>query len=317
MMNDSVPTPNATPESAEAYNPMLWDALSGLGLLGGAIAALVTGNAAAGTLPVAAAVGFHLVNRRQLAEQMMQKQAAATAQITEQINQHQSSLTEYLQKFQLETQAAFDRQQQTQLAHQQSLSQSLQQQGEHLQSQLVDFRAETQQTAQRMEQQHQELVVVVNELRQMENCSHTIEASPQAEAYYQRGLSHQRLGDRDEAVRDYTEALRLNAELAGAYYQRGVVYAELGNRKLAVEDLRQASKLFFEQGDLDQYHRARDLGKEFYDAQHPFPPQAEADSTLLASLAEAREHLESENEDQGPVAILEQEAGITAANLFD
>lgn len=310
-------TPIPSEQPAGAYNPMLWDALSGLGLLGGAVASLVTGNAALGTIPVAAAVGFHLVNRRQLAEDLMRRQEANSAQIVQQINQHQASLTDYLQKFQQETKTALEQQRQTQDNNQTVLTQNLQAQGKQLQAQLAEFRAETQQTAQKTEQEHQDLANVVGELRQMQNYSHTLEAAPQADAYYQRGLSHQRLGDRAEAVSDYTAALRLNGELAGAYYQRGIVYAELGNRKQAVEDLRQAAKLYFDQGDLGQYDRARELCKEFYDAQNPFPGSAEEDSQLLSSLAEAKEHLDPNTEDEGATPLLKQEAGVTAANLFD
>jgi tetratricopeptide (TPR) repeat protein len=313
-MENSVNT--STPQASGQAN--LLDGLSVLGLLGGAVAAIaVPANPAAGVIPVAAAVGLHLLNRRQLAEQMLQRQEAATAQVVQQINQHQAALTDYLQKFQQETKHQLDQQQQAQATHHEALSQSLASQGEQLQSQLANLQAEAQQTAQSQAQQHQNLVGVVTELRQMVNYSHHLEAGPKAEAYYQRGLSHQKLGDRPEALRDYSEAIRFNSELAGAYYQRGIIYAELGERKPAVEDLRQAAKLFFDQGDLENYDRARELGKEFYDLQEPFtgilPTKADPPTDAFAYVNGG-----NGNDDEAPIQpLLAVESNVTADNLFN
>ncbi len=299
---------NVTQASVGSQSNLL-DGLSALGLLGGAIAAAVTSNVAAGTIPVAAAVGLHLVNRRQLAEQMLQNQQTATAQVIEQINQHQAALTDYLQKFQQETGDRLDQQQQTQTSHQQSLNEALAQQNEQLQQQLTSLQEQSQQVVEAEAQRHQELVAVVNELHHMENCSHSLEAAPQADAYYQRGLSHQNLGDRPEALCDFSTAIRLDAELAGAYFQRGIIYAELGDRKPAVEDLRQAAKLFFDQGDLEQYDRARELGKEFYDLQEPFSGDTAKKEEVPVAGSE---------DDEAPhfQPLLVEEINVTAESLF-
>jgi tetratricopeptide (TPR) repeat protein len=245
---------------------------------------------------------------------MAQQQETAIAQVVQQVNQHQAAIADYLQKLQQETTYQLQLQIQSQENNRQSLSQSLAQQADHFKQQLMSLQAATSQTQEAMQAEHQQLVNVVGVLREMVNHSHTIEADPnQAEAYYQRGLNHQALGDRREAQRDFSEAIRLKGELAGAYYQRGVISAELGNRKPAVEDLRQAAKLYFEQGDLDHYHRARDLGKEFYDLQNPFPgeeAQAETPEPVLTAIAEL-------GQGQAPKPLLEKEAGITVSNLFD
>ena len=52
-----------------------------------------------------------------------------------------------------------------------------------------------------------------------------------AKAYYNRALIHAyaEKGDLDNAIRDYTEVIRLNPDDAKAYYNRGV--ARLGLRK--------------------------------------------------------------------------------------
>jgi len=293
------------------------DGLSAVGLVSGAIASFVTNNVAAAAVPIAVAVGLHIKNRRdlalevsqkqetaiaQLALEVSQKQETAIAQVKQNINQHQAALTEYLQKFQQETQAQQTQLRQLQEAGQKQLSQNL---------------VNHQQTTQALAIKHQDLAVVVGELRQMESASHIIEVDPKAEAYYQRGLSRQRLGDRSEALIDYSAAIKLNEELAAAYYHRGVVHAELGNRKPAVEDLRQAAKLYFEQGDLDNYHRARDLGKEFYDLQHPFPGEDhQAAAIAQKELAKASVASGSEDSDEG-IKPLEGDDGITVGSLFD
>ena len=311
QVNETLTDSQVTAPSGSNAN--LLDGLSAVGLVGGAIASVVMNNVAAAAIPVAAAVGLHMVNRRQLATEMAQKQETAIAQMVHQINQHQAILTDYLQKFQQETTNQLNQQSQTQENNRQSLSQSLAQQADAFKQQLTTLQANMAETQEGMKDDHQQLVKVVGVLREMVNHSHTIAADPsKAEAYYQRGLNHQALGDRVEAQRDFSEAIRLNGELAGAYYQRGVIYAELGNRKPAVEDLRQAAKLYFEQGDLEHYHRARDLGKEFYDLQHPFPGEEKR-----AEMSEPVVTPVEVDPEAAPKPLLEKETGITAGNLFD
>jgi tetratricopeptide (TPR) repeat protein len=304
-----------TPTEASGYNATLWDGLSGVALIGGAIAGGVTGNVAAGVVPVAAAVGLHMVNRHQLQSYLLESQAAASTQVVNLVNQNQATIQEYLQKFQSETQASLAQQQQAIADGQTALTQALDAKATELNGQLTAFQTAAEQTHANLDEKHQTLVDVVNELRQMENCSHTIEADPKADAYYQRGLSHKRLGDRSEAVRDFSEAIRLNGELADAYYHRGIVYAELGTRKLATDDLRLAYKLYFDQGDLDNYDRARQLHKEFYDG------TGQVTEDLVAAAADdasvnGHEAYVADNPEQEIKPLLEQESETTAANLF-
>lgn len=312
-MENSVNTNDTASPSTTGSQANLLDGLSVLGLVVGAGASVAMNNVAAGVVPVALGVGLHIVNRRQLATEMAQKQEAAIASVIQQVTQHQTALTEYLQKFQGEMTTQLQQQSQTQEANHQSLVQSLAEQAEAFKQQLAALQGETTQTQTAMKADHQSLTEVVGVLRSMVNHSHRIEANPeQAEAYYQRGLNHQSLGDREEALRDYSEAIRRNEALAGAYYQRGIIHAELSNRKQAVEDLRQAAKLYFEQGDLDNYHRARDLGKEFYDAQNPLLAD-DVPAVTPESIAVTGEG----DEDNSHEPLLKQESGVTAGNLFD
>jgi len=304
-----------TPSEGAAYNPTLWDGLSGVALIGGAIAGGITGNVAAGVVPVAAAVGLHLYNRRELQTHLLENQAAASTQLVNLVNQNQATIQDYLQKFQSETQASLAQQQQAIAANQTAVTQELDAKATALRAELSAFQAEAEQTHAGLDDKHQSLVDVVNELRQMENCSHTIEADPKADAYYLRGLSHKRLGDRTEAVRDFSEAIRLNGKLADAYYHRGIVYAELGTRQLATDDLRQAYKLYFDQGDLDNYDRARQLHKEFYDD----AGQVTEDLVAAATNGEANGNGHEAyiaDPDREIKPLLEQESETTAANLF-
>ena len=303
-----------TPTESTGYNANLWDGLSGVALIGGAIASVaLPANPAAGVIPIAAAVGLHIVNRRQLQTHLLESQATASTQVVNLVNQNQATIQEYLQKFQSETQATLAQQQQAIASNQTTLTQALQEKATAISGELSAFQTAAEQTHAGLDQKHQALVDVVNELRQMENCSHTIEANPKADAYYQRGLSHKRLCDRNEAVRDFTEAIHLNGELADAYYHRGVVYAELGTRQLATDDLRQAYKLYFNQGDLDNYDRARQLHKEFYDG----TGAATEDLVAAASDDSGNGHdAYIADPDREIKPLLDQESETTAANLF-
>ncbi len=109
------------------------------------------------------------------------------------------------------------------------------------------------------------LAKTVDCLREIETCSQTIRSNPNhATAYYNRGLSYERLGEQEAAIGDYSAAIRLNPNYVEAYNSRGLAYVELGNKKGAVNDLRTAAKLFFEQGDIANYQIAKDLGKQLY-----------------------------------------------------
>jgi tetratricopeptide (TPR) repeat protein len=84
------------------------------------------------------------------------------------------------------------------------------------------------------------------------------------EGYYRRGLEYETKGEYKAAISAYSEALRLNPNYAISYMQRGLAYANLGQKQQAITDLRTATKMFFENGDLDNYHKARLLSEEVH-----------------------------------------------------
>ncbi len=64
-----------------------------------------------------------------------------------------------------------------------------------------------------------------------------------AGAYHERGIVQREAGKLDEAIADFTEAVRLNDEFAPAWCDRGAVHAERGENEQALADLTQAIRL--------------------------------------------------------------------------
>jgi tetratricopeptide (TPR) repeat protein len=84
------------------------------------------------------------------------------------------------------------------------------------------------------------------------------------ESYYRRGLELEKRGEYKDAMSAYAEALRVNPSYAKAYMQLGVVLAHAGQKQQAISHLRTATKLFFESGDLESYHTARELSESIH-----------------------------------------------------
>jgi len=73
-----------------------------------------------------------------------------------------------------------------------------------------------------------------------------VEKRSDAEAYLIRGIGHEKKGDMDAAIADFTEAIRLNPDLAEAHYNRGVVYGSKGDKTNAGKDFARAKQLGYE-----------------------------------------------------------------------
>ncbi len=61
--------------------------------------------------------------------------------------------------------------------------------------------------------------------------------------YYNRGNAYYDLGKFDEALADYSAAIERGPEMALAYYNRGLTYQKLGNRDRSIEDFQKALTL--------------------------------------------------------------------------
>jgi tetratricopeptide (TPR) repeat protein len=61
--------------------------------------------------------------------------------------------------------------------------------------------------------------------------------------YGERGVTYAQKGDSDRAITDYNQAIRLNPNLAEAYISRGIAYAQKGDNDRAIADYNQAIRL--------------------------------------------------------------------------
>ncbi len=117
--------------------------------------------------------------------------------------------------------------------------------------------------------QHQQLNEIVTNLHQVESLSQELRVQPDsAEFFYQRGVSHDKLNNHTGAIKDYTEAIKLDSSMAKAYHKRGVIYLQTDDKQKAIDDLRKAALLYFEQGDIESYHQAREMSQNIHEL-HP------------------------------------------------
>ena len=61
-----------------------------------------------------------------------------------------------------------------------------------------------------------------------------------------QGNVHVEQGQYDKAITDFTEAIRINPDLAEAYYNRGVAHRKLGNDVKADADFAKAKELGYD-----------------------------------------------------------------------
>ena len=61
--------------------------------------------------------------------------------------------------------------------------------------------------------------------------------------YTRRGNAYAKKGQHDKAITEYSNALAVNPRYALAYYNRGVTHWNLKDRQQAIEDIRAAARL--------------------------------------------------------------------------
>lgn len=94
------------------------------------------------------------------------------------------------------------------------------------------------------------------------------------EAYYNRGIVYEDLGDSSSAIADYTKAIEINPKYTRAWYNRGILYYKQGELDKAIDDFTQAIQIepttfpeaynnrgiaYDDKGDVD--HAIADYGK--------------------------------------------------------
>lgn len=82
----------------------------------------------------------------------------------------------------------------------------------------------------------------------LKSCTGVIEdssriAEVRAEAYLNRGIAHEELGNVTAAIADYTEGLKLNRDYRVLYHRRGLAYDLEGKRDQAIADFSQAVRI--------------------------------------------------------------------------
>ncbi len=231
----------------------------GLGISSlGAIASIVTNNIAFASVPLTLGIGCNLLSRQQSVNSLIEAHNAQQVTIndlSQKLETNQTQTEEQLIKNHAQLGNLIERIKLTTNEHREEDKQKLIQE------------------IQRLDLQNQELNKLVNTIENVENVvnlSQNIrsEENP-ALFFYERGVGYENLGNKEGALKDYTEAIKEDSTLAKAYHKRGIVYLEQDNRQKAVDDLRKAALLYFEQGDIDSYHQAREMSRNVHDLRKP------------------------------------------------
>lgn len=220
----------------------------------GAIASLVVPsptNVAVASAGLTVGVGCNLFSRKQQYESLVSA-----------YNQQQETINELTQKIEA-NQAELN---QTLMDYKADFGNSLERLQQSLQELLKSQQEEIKQEIKRLDLQYQELNNIVINIKEVENLSQGLRShSDSADFFYQRGLGYEKLGNISGAIEDYTEAIKRDATMAKAYHKRGVLYLDSDMKQKAVDDLRKAALLYFEQGDIDSYHQAREMSRNIHD----------------------------------------------------
>jgi tetratricopeptide (TPR) repeat protein len=104
------------------------------------------------------------------------------------------------------------------------------------------------------------LLLPVSAIGEIQTVTHTVNQSfggsqsPDdariAESYKNRGIAHASLGQRQQSIKDYSEAIRLKPDDADAYNARGNAYNRLGQYQRGIEDY---NRLLYLQADPERY----------------------------------------------------------------
>jgi tetratricopeptide (TPR) repeat protein len=269
------------------------EAVSVIGSIGGAVAASISQQALLVSVPLSLSVALNLANRKRLLNLVAQENQTAIVTLNQKNEEHQVAIAK-LDRLAQENQTAIatlnyqDETHQIAIAelnqqledHQRSIAQLNQFDGKHQINieTLSERLQEIQQFNITLDSQQKQISDAIARLQEIENYSQAIRTNSScAELYYQRGLIYERLENKQIAIEDYTQAIRLEPSYALVYYRRGILYAQSGQKKKAIEDFRQAAKFYFQQGDINNYQKARDAIAPM----HQLNSNADTPQTLL------------------------------------
>jgi tetratricopeptide (TPR) repeat protein len=202
-----------------------------------------------------------------LSDKLQEIQQLTIAELIEQSKLHQTNLQNLSTKLQEVQQNAL-----TELSHQnKQQQQNLQKlagqlsQVNQVTSTLKEDTQQLHEYTKNIDSKHQELAEVVECLKEIETKNKSIKSERNMDdSYFELALNHERLGDNQGAIDDYTEAIGVNPSHAQAYYRRGALRSKMGDRQGALDDLRESAKHYFEQGDIPNYQKAKELAKEIH-----------------------------------------------------
>ncbi|MBE9170848.1 tetratricopeptide repeat protein [Pleurocapsales cyanobacterium LEGE 06147] len=258
--------------------------VSVIGSVGGSVASLVSNQFLFASLPLSVCIALNLANRRRLINLLTQENQKAIATIVQQNKEEQTNLSEQLQQLKLSTHDKFARQSRDNQANFTTLSTQI----AKVEQLISDLNKLTQTQSDRLKHlnHHQNhLEKAVSYLSEINSCSQALQLAPfSAELYYRRGNSHRHLGNKYRAVEDYTKAIELEPHHALAYHHRGLVNADLSNKKAAVEDLRKAAKFYFEQGDLIDYQKTKDMSLALHELNSDTTENTSSEQVLASTL---------------------------------
>ena len=83
--------------------------------------------------------------------------------------------------------------------------------------------------------------------------SHSSPQKADVEIYYKQGMENAQRGKYQQAIKDFSQAIRLDSNYIKAYKYRGIAYAKLGNKDLAAADLQVAAKFHQQRGNRQDY----------------------------------------------------------------
>ena len=84
-----------------------------------------------------------------------------------------------------------------------------------------------------------------------------------AQSYFQSGSAHDDLGNYDQAIQDYTEAIKIKPDKHEAYYNRGNAHAAQQNYEQAIQDYTEAIKI-----KPDKHEAYNNRGVAYYNQQN-------------------------------------------------
>ncbi len=233
------------------------DILSGIALVGGSLASILTQKVVLAVIPLSLAVGLEIFNRQQelvkLKAQTRKEFLKNDSLLEEKFKTQQANIVQIEEK--AVSQIDLFKQE-----HNYSLI-DLAQKLQETRKQVIHLSRQTQ----KLNLEQEQIDQVVNKLSKMEELTpQPLSNEGAAEFYYERGFGYEQLTDWNQAIKDYTQAIALNAEYVEAYYSRGLIYSKLDDPKSAIQDLRQAAKLYFKQNNLECYRQTRLLCQELY-----------------------------------------------------